>query len=73
VADSVIAHDASHGGVGYDVRPFVATRDPFLRLATLCAYLEVSLVIDAGANGGLWVSDLREAGYQGRVACRKPS
>ena len=58
--------------LGYDVRPFVAMRDPFLRLAALCAHLEVSLVIDAGANGGLWVSDLREAGYQGRVASFEP-
>jgi FkbM family methyltransferase len=30
------------------------------------------LVIDVGANRGLWVSDLREAGYQGRVASFEP-
>jgi FkbM family methyltransferase len=57
---------------GYDVRPFVPMRDPFLRLAAFCAQLEVSLVIDVGANRGLWVSDLREAGYQGRVASFEP-
>jgi FkbM family methyltransferase len=58
--------------LGYDVRPFLALEVPLLRLAALCAHMKVSLVVDVGANDGLWAADLREAGYQGRIASFEP-
>jgi FkbM family methyltransferase len=57
---------------GFDVHEFAPLADPAIRLSRLLTYLEVSTLIDVGANDGSWGLEVRRSGFSGRIVSFEP-
>lgn len=60
------------GKTGFDAVPVSSIRHSTGRRARLLRALQVDIVIDVGANSGQFASELRAAGYRGRVISVEP-
>lgn len=58
--------------VGLEVRRVSEYSCPMIRLSRMLAAIGTDVVIDVGANEGQFVTDLRKAGYRGRVVSIEP-
>ncbi len=58
--------------VGVDIVRYDAARFPELRRARLVSDRKVDLVLDVGANDGPFATELRAAGYRGRIVSFEP-
>lgn len=64
-----------HGAIGksgFDAVPISSIRHSTGRRARLLRALEVDIVIDVGANAGQFASELRAAGYRGKMISVEP-
>lgn len=57
---------------GFDVKRITPSTSNALRTSLLCDHHHVDLVLDVGANIGLYASELREAGYTGKIVSFEP-
>jgi FkbM family methyltransferase len=58
--------------LGYDVRRYQPSRDPFCRLQLALRRHQIGVVLDVGANIGQFAKMLRKAGYRGRIISFEP-
>lgn len=58
--------------MGWDAHRYSADSDAANRRQRLLAYLDVSVVLDVGANVGQYGVNLRENGYRGRIVSFEP-
>jgi FkbM family methyltransferase len=57
---------------GFDVTRYQPRTHPVAKKVELFRRLGIDLVLDVGANSGQFASQLREAGYQGRIVSFEP-
>jgi len=58
--------------IGFDVKRITPATSDALRTSILCDHHHIDLVLDVGANIGLYASELREAGYTGKIVSFEP-
>lgn len=58
--------------IGFDVVRFQAMSHPVAQMMNLMQRLDVDLVVDVGANDGIFGRKLRELGYQKRIISFEP-
>lgn len=65
-----IRHFARH--LGFDIIRFEPKSHPLARRKQILDAYNVDLVVDVGANTGLYAMELREIGYRGRIVSFEP-